>query len=74
MMPVLRRWGRGLGALALLGLAAACTYGREPAYDAALAGELTRLTAGTQELFQTVAALPPGAYETREERYRGLAA
>ncbi len=74
MRSALRRWGRGLVALAALGLVAACTYGREPAHDAALAGELTRLTAGTQELFQDIAAQPPGAYDRRMERYRGLAA
>lgn len=74
MQSALCRWGRALAALVLLGLSAACTYGREPAYDAAMAGELTRLTAGTQELFQALAAVPPGTYEGRQEQYRGLAA
>ncbi len=74
MQHAFRRWGSGLAALLLLGLASACGQGREPAYDAALAGELTRLTAVTQSLFQDLAAQPPGAFESREPRYRDLAA
>lgn len=74
MRSVLRRWGRGLAALAALGLVAACAYGREPAYDAAIAVELTRLTAGTQDLFQDLAAAAPATFEGRAGRYRDLAA
>jgi hypothetical protein len=68
------RRGKGLAALVLFGLLAACSYGREPAYDAALAGELTRLTAGTQVLFQDLAVGTPAAFEERQDRYRELAA
>ena len=52
MRTTIGRWGRGLVALAALTALAACTLGREPAYDAAVAGEVTGLTAGTLRLFQ----------------------
>lgn len=72
MRNTVRRWGRGLAALIVLAALTACSLGREPAYDAALAGEVTALTAGTLRLFQD---LTPGAAKThadREPRYRDL--
>jgi len=72
MRATLQRWGRGLSALIVYALLTACTAGREPAYDAALAGEVTALTAGTLGLFQD---LGPGAAMThadRAPRYREL--
>jgi len=72
MRTTLWRWGRGLVALIALAAVTACSLGREPAYDAALAGEVTALTAGTLRLFQDLA---PGAAKThadREPRYRDL--
>ncbi len=53
MRATIERWGRGLVALTAL---AACTLGREPAYDAAVAGEVTELTAGTLRLFRMLIA------------------
>jgi hypothetical protein len=72
MHTTVQRWGRGLAALIALAALCACSLGREPAYDAALAGEVTALTAGTLRLFQD---LTPGAaktYADREPRYRDL--
>ena len=57
MRATIERWGRGLVALAALTALAACTLGREPAYDAALAGEVTELTAGTLRLFRVLIAV-----------------
>ena len=45
MRATIERWGRGLVALVALIALSACTIGREPAYDAVLAGEVTSLTA-----------------------------
>ncbi len=56
MRASIERWGRGLVALAALTALAACTLGREPAYDAAVAGEVTKLTAGTLRLFRMLIA------------------
>ena len=74
MNTTIGRWGRGLVALAALTALAACTLGREPAYDAALAGEVTELTAGTLRLFQDFAPGATGTHADREPRYRTLAA
>ncbi len=57
MRATIERWGRGLVALAALTALAACTLGREPAYDAAVAGEVTELTAGTLRLFHMLIAV-----------------
>ncbi len=57
MRATIERWGRGLVALAALTALAACTLGREPAYDAAVAGEVTELTAGTLRLFRMLVAV-----------------
>jgi hypothetical protein len=74
MRATIERWGRGLVALAALTALAACTLGREPAYDAAVAGEVTELTAGTLRLFQDFAPGATGSHADREPRYRALAA
>ena len=68
MRAAIERWGRGLVALAALAALAACTIGREPAYDAALAGEITELTAGMLRLFQEFAPGASGAHADRERR------
>lgn len=72
MHATLRRWGRGLAALVTLTALTACTIGREPAYDAALAGEVTALTAGTLRLFQDLAPEAALTHADREPRYREL--
>jgi hypothetical protein len=72
MRATLKRWGGGLAALLALAALTACSLGREPAYDAVLAGEVTALTAETLRLFQD---LTPGTVKThadREPRYREL--
>ncbi len=74
MRATIERWGRGLVALAALTALSACTLGREPAYDAAVAGEVTELTAGTLRLFQEFAPGATGIHADREIRYRTLAA
>ena len=74
MRATIERWGRGLVALAALTALTACTLGREPAYDAAVAGEVTELTAGTLRLFQDFAPGATGTHADREPRYRALAA
>ena len=56
MHAYIGRWGRGLAALVALTALAACTFGREPAYDAAVAGEVTGLTADTLLLGEGYAA------------------
>ncbi len=74
MRATLRRWGRGFAALAALIALSACTIGREPAYDAAIAGEVTGLTAETLILFQDFLPAPTGEHADRAGRYRALAA
>jgi hypothetical protein len=74
MHSTIERWGRGLVALAALIALSACTLGREPAYDAAVAGEVTGLTAETLRLFQDFAPGATGAHTDREPQYRALAA
>jgi hypothetical protein len=48
--------------------------GREPAYDAALAGEVTQLIAETLRLFQDLAPGTAATYQDREPQYRALGA
>ena len=74
MRATIARWGRGLVALIALTALGACTVGREPAYDAALAGKVTELTGETLTLFQSLS--PPNAesYEDRAPQYRALVA
>lgn len=74
MPATIRGWGRGLLALVALLLLAGCSLGREPAYDAALAGEVTELTAETLRLFQDLAPEGAKSYNERAPRYRALAA
>lgn len=74
MRATIERWGRSLLALAALTALAACATGREPAYDAALAGEVTELTAGTLRLFEDLTPGTTVTYEDREPRYRSLGA
>lgn len=74
MRATIVRWGRCLVAFATLTALAACAMGREPAYDAALAGEVTELTAETLRLFQDLAPGTAATYEDREPRYRALGA
>lgn len=74
MRATIERWGRGLVALAALTALAACAIGREPAYDARLADEVTELTAGTLRLFQDLAPGTSATYEARAPRYDDLAA
>ena len=82
MRATIERWGRGLVALVALIALSACTLGREPAYDAVLAGEVTGLTAETLRLFQDLTPGATGAqtetqtgtHADREPRYRALAA
>lgn len=74
MRATIRRWCKGLVALAALIALAACAVGREPAYDAALAGQVTELTAETLRLFQDLAPGKPASYNDREPRYRDLGA
>ena len=71
MCATIERWGRGLVALIAL---SACTLGREPAYDAVLAGEVTSLTAETLRLFQDFAPGVTDTHADREPQYRALAA
>lgn len=75
MHATIQRWGRGLVALAALLAISACSLGREPAYDAAIAGEVTGLTSETLRLFQDFApGAQTGAHADREPQYRALAA
>ncbi len=74
MSATIRGWGRPLLALATLMLLTACTLGREPAYDAAIAGQVTDLTAETLRLFQDLAPDSASGFEQRAPRYRALAA
>lgn len=74
MRATIERWGRGLVALAALTALAACTIGREPAYDARLADEVTQLTAETLRLFQELTPGNAATYEDRAPRYRDLGA
>lgn len=74
MRAIIKRWGSGLAALAALTALSACTLGREPAYDAALAGEVTALTADTLRLFQELEPGAAGTYADRAPRYRAVAA
>jgi hypothetical protein len=73
MQATIARWGKGVLALVTITAFAACSLGREPAYDAVLATEVTGLTAETLRLFQELA---PGTVSTnsdREPRYRAVA-
>lgn len=72
MRTTLWRWGRGLAALIALAALTACSLGREPAYDAALAGEVTALTAGTLRLFQELTPGTAKPHADREPRYLEL--
>jgi len=80
MRATTRRWGRGLMALiaattlatTLAAALTACTIGREPAYDAELAGEVTQLTAHTLRLFQDFTPQATRTYADREPQYRAL--
>lgn len=74
MRTTIERWGRGLLALAAITAMTACTLGREPVYDAALAGEVTGLTAETLRLFQEFTPGGSGTHIDREPRYRAVAA
>lgn len=74
MSATIRGWGRPLSALVMLLVMSACTLGREPAYDAAIAGQVTDLTAGTLRLFQDLAPESGRSFEDRETTYRALAA
>ena len=74
MRATIERWGRCLVAFAALTALAACAIGREPAYDAALAGEVTELTAETLRLFQDLAPGTEATYDDREPQYRALGA
>lgn len=74
MRATIARWGRGLVALLALTSLAACTIGREPAYDAELAGEVTALTAESLRLFQELRPESAATYADRAPRYRALAA
>ncbi len=74
MRATIERWGRGLVALVALIALSACTIGREPAYDAVLAGEVTSLTAETLRLFQDFAPGVTDTHADREPQYRALAA
>lgn len=74
MRATIERWGRGLVALLALTALAACAIGREPAYDAELAGEVTELTSETLRLFQDLAPGQATTYEDRAPQYRALAA
>jgi len=72
MRATTQRCGRGLAALLALAALTACTLGREPAYDAALAGEVTALTADTLRLFQDLTPAAAKTHADREPRYRDL--
>jgi hypothetical protein len=74
MRATIARWGRSLLWLAALAALAACAIGREPAYDAELAGEVTGLTAETLRLFQDLAPGTTLTYDQRAPRYRSLGA
>lgn len=74
MRATIERWGKGLVALLALTALAACAIGREPAYDAALAGEVTDLTGETLRLFQDLAPGTTASYDDRAAQYRSLAA
>ena len=74
MRATIARWGRGLVALLALMALGACTIGREPAYDAALADEVTALTAESLRLFQDLAPASAATHADRAPRYRDLAA
>ena len=74
MRATIERWGRGLVALAALTALAACAIGREPAYDARLADEVTELTAGTLRLFQDLTPGASATYDDRAARYSELGA
>jgi hypothetical protein len=73
MRATIKRWGKGLVALAAITALTACSLGREPAFDAALAGEVTGLTAETLRLFQEFAPGATGTHADRAPRYRAVA-
>lgn len=72
MRATIHRWGRGLAALVALVALAACAVGREPAYDAVLAGKVTDLTAETLRLFQELEPGSAATHDDRAPRYRDL--
>ena len=72
MRAAIHRWGRGLAALIALAALAACAVGREPAYDAVLAGKVTELTAETLRLFLELEPGSGASYDDRALRYRDL--
>jgi hypothetical protein len=73
MPATIQRWGKGLVALFACIALTACTIGREPAYDARLADEVTQLTAYTLRLFQDFRPTASETYADRAEQYRSLA-
>ena len=72
MRAAIHRWGRGLAALIALAALAACAVGREPTYDAVLAGKVTELTAETLRLFLELEPGSGASYDDRALRYRDL--
>ncbi|HSF96807.1 MAG TPA: hypothetical protein VLA52_17400 [Thermohalobaculum sp.] len=72
MRATIERWGRVLLTLSAFVMLSACAVGREPAYDAVLAGELTELTAETLRLFQELQPNSGVTHDDRAPRYRDL--
>jgi hypothetical protein len=73
MQATIARWCKGVLALVTITAFAACSLGREPAYDAALATEVTGLTSQTLRLFQELAPGTVSTHSDREPRYRAVA-
>lgn len=73
MRTIIKRCGKGLVALAPIAVLTACTLGREPAYDSAIADEVTGLTAATLRLFQDFKPGVTSAHADREPQYRAIA-
>ena len=74
MRTTIQRWGRGLAVILAALALTACTFGCEPAYDAAIADEVTGLTAQTLTLFQDFVPVPKGEHVDRAAQYRALTA